>query len=133
MSFSVDRIDHVEVFVRDLDAAARWYCEVLGLEEERRWNPEPVMIGVGGTKLALFQAKPGTTSLLRDPQGRENKSPRWRRVAWQVDAAGFEAAQSHLQSQKVSYEGPIQHGPQVRSIYFEDPDGNPLEITTYAE
>lgn len=131
MSFSVDRIDHVEVFVRDLEAAAHWYREVLGLEEERRWNPEPVMIGVGGTKLALFQAKPGTTSLHRDAEGREDQSPRWRRVAWQVDAAGFEAAQRHLQAQEVPFEGPIQHGQQARSIYFEDPDGNPLEITTY--
>lgn len=55
MAFAVEGIDHVEVFVRDLDAAARWYEQVLGLKEMARWDPEPVMIGAGGNKLALFQ------------------------------------------------------------------------------
>ena len=30
MPFAVDRIDHVEVFVRDLEASVAWYAEVLG-------------------------------------------------------------------------------------------------------
>lgn len=133
MKFSVERIDHVEVFVRDLDASARWYGEVLGLEEVRRWDPEPVMIGVGDTKLALFRASPETVSLDRDTEGGEDRSPRWRRVAWHVNTEGFEAAQRHLGDRDVPFEGPIVHGRQTRSIYFEDPDGNLLEITTYSE
>ena len=60
MPFSVTQIDHVEVLVRDLAAAARWYGEVLGLAERHRWDPEPVMIGrEDGPALALFQASEG--------------------------------------------------------------------------
>ena len=56
MQFAVDQIDHVEVFVRDVEASIRWYADVLGLREYYRADPGPVMIGAGETKLALFQA-----------------------------------------------------------------------------
>ncbi len=59
MPFRAHRIDHVEVFVRDLEAAVAWYAQVLGLEEIMRFDPHPIMIGVRGTMLALFQAPEG--------------------------------------------------------------------------
>ncbi len=121
--FVVDQIDHVEVLVRDIEASTRWYQTVLGLEEVGRWDPEPVMIGAGGTKLALFQAQ-------STGDGPEHHPLRWDLVAWRTDALGFEAAQKHLRSLGIPFRGPVDHqGP--RSIYFQDPDGHPLEITTY--
>jgi catechol 2,3-dioxygenase-like lactoylglutathione lyase family enzyme len=118
MSFAVEGIDHVEVFVRDLDAAAHWYRQVLGLEEVARWDPHPVMMGAGGNKLALFRG------------GRPGAAGGWRRVAWRTDRGGFEAAQQHLRSLGIAFEGPVDHDSSW-SIYFDDPDGNPLEITYY--
>lgn len=123
MSFTAKQIDHVEVFVQDLAAAARWYREALGLEEIVRWDPEPVMIGAGGTKLALFQAD---GSKRKDP----GDAPHWHRAAWQTDAPGFRDAQEHLRSLGIPFRGPIDHG-RAESVYFDDPDGNPLEITYY--
>jgi catechol-2,3-dioxygenase len=124
MSFAVDAIDHVEVFVTDLEQAARWYRQVLGLTEQARWDPEPVMIGVGGTQLALFRAVP-------DPPAAEpERTRRWHRVAWGTDARGFEQAQRHLAACGVPFRGPVDHKT-ARSIYFQDPDGHRLEITTY--
>jgi len=123
MPFTAQRIDHVEVFVRDLEAAARWYREVLGLQEVRRWDPEPVMIGAGGTQLALFQAD-GSAS--QDPGG----APHWHRTAWHTDADGFAAAQEHLRGLGIPFRGPIDHR-LAWSVYFDDPDGNHLEITYY--
>ena len=124
MPFAVERIDHVEVFVRDLEAAAQWYADVLGLREVTRWDPYPIMIGAGGTMLALFQAD-GPRPAVPEP-----RTPHWRRVAFRTDAAGFKAAQEHLASQGVAFEGPVDHE-RAWSIYFTDPDGNTLEITTY--
>ena len=127
MSFAVERIDHVEVFVRDIDAAIRWYADVLGLSEIHRWNPEPVMIGAGGTMLALFrtsQAAPATT----DPRSRHDLG--WHRVAWRTTKTGFEAAQQHLRERGIKFRGPIDHDI-AWSIYFNDPDGNLLEVTHY--
>jgi catechol 2,3-dioxygenase-like lactoylglutathione lyase family enzyme len=123
--FAVDTVDHVEVFVRDIDAAIGWYQRVLGLREVSRWDPHPVMIGAGGTMLALFRADPGARGVLNDAAG----SPlRWRRVAWRTSRAGFEAAQSHLRACGVSFRGPVDHG-RSWSVYFSDLDGHPLEIT----
>lgn len=128
MSFAVNQIDHVEVYVRDVDSALLWYHDVLGLTEVRRWEPEPVLIGAGDTYLALFQARSG----LPDVKGVRPIPPpyRWHRVAWRVTAEGLMEAISHLKSHGISLRGPIDHAGSV-SIYFTDPDGNPLEITTY--
>src|SRR5262245_31504713 len=125
MSFSAQSIDHVEVFVRSIPDAIRWYGDVLGLKEMARWDPEPVMIGAGGTMLALFQAPEGS-----GPRPEADRPPlRWHRVAWRTDANGLERAMEHLKSRSIPFRGPVDHdGPW--SIYFQDPDGNLLEITT---
>jgi catechol 2,3-dioxygenase-like lactoylglutathione lyase family enzyme len=126
--FSVSQIDHVEVYVRDLDRALRWYQEALGLTEVRRWEPEPILIGAGDTYLALFQARSGLPDI---PGTRAIQPPyRWHRVAWRVTAEGLLEAISHLKSLNIPLRGPIDHTGAV-SIYFTDPDGNLLEITTY--
>lgn len=128
MPFRPVRIDHVEVFVRDIDASMRWYGKVLGLTEVMRWDPEPVMIGAGGTMLALFRAAQGAT---RATTGEAPTALRWHRVAWRTDRAGFDEAQNHLASLGIPFAGPMDHK-KTLSIYFDDPDGHPLEITCEA-
>jgi len=127
MSFAVDQMDHVEVYVRDIEASTQWYAKVLGLKEIRRWDPEPVMIGAGDTKLALFRAADDAQPQIGD----KPRSPlRWSLVAWRTTAEGFQQAQEHLSECGVLFDGPIDH--QVaKSIYFVDLDGHPLEITCY--
>ena len=126
MTFVAQGVDHVEVLVRDIAEAARWYRETLGLEEVARWDPEPVMIAAGETKLALFRADQEG----KNPNGGHDGKARWHRVAFRTDEEGFAAAQGHLRSLSIPFRGPIDHG-LARSIYFKDPDGNPLEITYY--
>lgn len=123
--FHVQRIDHVEVLVRDVKRSVEWYRKVLGLRVAEMWEGEPVLLGAGENYLALFTAKHAGPNNSDD-----NRQPpiRWRRVAWRTDQVGFEAAQEHLRDCGVAFEGPVDH--QVAfSLYFEDPDGNPLEIT----
>jgi catechol-2,3-dioxygenase len=98
----------------------------LGPGRKMAQRPEPVMIGAGGTMLALFQAPPESASR---PSEREQPPLRWRRVAWRTNLSGFEAAQEHLAALGIVFRGPVDHGG-TWSIYFQDPDGNPLEITT---
>jgi len=126
VSFAVQRIDHVEVFVRDFDASIRWYERVLGLREVHRWNPEPVMIGAGDTKLAFFKAEDDVP-----PPPASTRAPRrWVRVAWLVAPEAFDDAMAHLRAEHVPFEGPVNHGVS-QSVYFTDPDGHALEITCY--
>ena len=135
-TFRVVQIDHVELFVPDRQEAANWYCRVLGLQvvpgfEQWTANPGgPLMIATaaGGTKLALFEGQP--------QQARPTAG--FHRVAFRVDAAGFIAfvrrlVEQHLndhQGRPVTADAVVDHD-LAYSIYFCDPYGHRLEVTTY--
>lgn len=136
VAFHVLQIDHVELFVPDRHEAAAWYARVLGLEiirgfEEWAVDPRgPLMISSdhGSTKLALFEGEP---QHLRPTAG-------FHRVAFRVDADGFLTFVRRLeryglrdhQDREVTGEAIVDHG-QAYSIYFSDPFGHRLEVTTY--
>lgn len=124
------KFDHAEAFVWDREAAVPWYGRVLGLKEVRRWDPPgPIMVGGPDGMIALFQAHRNGP----DNSDDDRQPPiRWRRIAWRVEPHEFERAQQHLEACGVPFEGPSDHGGPM-SIYFSDPDGNPLEITCYPE
>ena len=130
------QIDHVELFVPDRYEAAEWYGRVLGLrivKEFEHWaaNPAgPLMVATaaGGTKLALFQGSP--------QQSRPTAG--FHRVAFRVDAEQFVAFLKRLEDEelkddrgrRVSADSVVDHK-QAYSIYFCDPYGHRLELTTY--
>ncbi|MFG0328513.1 MAG: VOC family protein [Phycisphaerales bacterium] len=120
--FVIDGIDHVEVFVTDLDAAAAWYARTLGLKLVHKWDGGPYFIGAYGAHLALFPIVGANAGL--DPAAARG----WYRVAWRVTPERFEAAQRWLRELSIPFRGPIDHDI-AWSIYFKDPDGNLLEIT----
>ena len=136
MSFSVDQIDHVEFFVPDRYEAAAWYKRVLGLEilrDYEEWAREgggPLMISSdsGRTKLALFEG---------EPQGAKPTAG-YHLVAFRVDGPGFAEFLRRLSGQgltdhtgkNVSAAAVVDHG-KAYSIYFSDPYGHRLEVTTY--
>lgn len=132
--FEVEQIDHVELFVPDQRAAAAWYERVLGLRviaEFEHWADDgPLMMSTrrAQTKLALFRGEP-----LESP-------PRaaFRRVAFQVDAAGFLTFLNRLEDLDLKAEAGapvtlndwVDHSESL-SIYFVDPWRHRFEITTY--
>ena len=134
--FKVDKIDHVEFFVPDRHQAAAWYAETLGLvilPECEHWakNPQgPLMISSDGgrTKLALFRGQP--------QQARATAG--FHRVAFSVDGETFARFLNRLRHLNLTdHEGLAvtaddvkDHG-EARSIYFCDPYGHRLEVTTY--
>ena len=135
-AFKVDRIDHVEFFVPDRHQAADWYDAVLGLKilsECEHWaaNPSgPLMISSDGgrTKLALFQGQPQNA----------RKTAGFHRVAFVVDAGNFERFLGQLQRLNLTDDdGHVVTRDDVKdhagaySIYFSDPYGHRLELTTY--
>jgi catechol 2,3-dioxygenase-like lactoylglutathione lyase family enzyme len=119
MGFVVEGIDHVAVAVGDQKASERWYREVLGLSREfvEQWGDTPAVLMASASGFALFAAPPA------DP------GPLVRHVALRVDRANFEAAQEEFRGRGISFE--FQDHGAAHSIYFEDPDGLRLELTTY--
>lgn len=122
--FQLQGIDHVAIAVRDVDRSVAWYREVLGLERVHDvWGNHPAMVGIGTTAVALFPVEGAP----KPRPGRDVLT--MRHLAFRVDRTNFLAAQAALRSRGIPFE-PEHHGIS-ESIYFHDPDGHELEITTY--
>jgi catechol 2,3-dioxygenase-like lactoylglutathione lyase family enzyme len=134
-TFRVQQIDHVELFVPDRYQAAQWYERVLGLQIVREceaWAADggPLMISSddGNTKLALFEGQPAPAP----------PNAAFRRVAFKVTGHGFgeflsrlpELALVDARRRPVTAEAVVDHQ-RAYSIYFCDPHGHLLEVTTY--
>ena len=124
------KIDHIELFVPSREQAAEWYGKVFGfqvLEEHRDWAMEggPLMISNdgGNTMIALFKGP---------PQGQQEVRG-FRRLAFRVtdsDFLRFMETSGSLLAAPLRAENIQDHGKAI-SVYFSDPFGNLLEVTTY--
>lgn len=125
------KIDHVELFVPDRHEAAAWYARVLGfeiVEEHLDWAEDgrgPLMISNDGgtTMIALFQGPPQGDEPVRG----------LRRLAFRVCGAHFAAfvrGSGAWRAEPLGGADVQDHGKAV-SVYFTDPYGTPLEVTTY--
>lgn len=123
--FRLEGIDHVALAVRDVRRSARWYQDVLGLERrfEEGWGDYPAVVGVGATSIALFPVGAD------EPKPPDRGTLAMRHLAFRVDRENFTRAQTALRARGVSFTFE-DHGA-AHSIYFGDPDGHELEITTY--
>jgi catechol 2,3-dioxygenase-like lactoylglutathione lyase family enzyme len=126
-AFTVEGLDHVALAVRDVHGSAAWYRDVLGFERRYQdvWGDRPIVVGAGTTSLALFPTEGPYQGGPEKPPGRAHL----RHIAFRVDAANFARAQASLQSRGLAFE--FQDHAISQSIYFEDPDGYEIEITTY--
>ena len=123
--FRVEGIDHVALAVRDVARSVAWYQDVLGLERRYAdvWGDFPAVVGVGTTSLAFFPARvPEPT-----PPGRDTLAVR--HIAFRVDRAAFDQARGGLQARGLALR--FEDHTAAHSLYFTDPDGHQLEITTY--
>ena len=124
--FHVEGLDHVALAVRDVHATVRWYQDVLGLERrfEAVWGDHPAVVGAGTTGLAFFPV--GTATPLPPP-------PRGtlavRHIAFRTDRENFARAHDALRARGIAYTT-ADHTAAL-SLYFTDPDGHQLELTTY--
>jgi glyoxylase I family protein len=118
----LQRLDHVSLNVTDRARSIAWYRDVLGLPQLNHPtdDDEPVFIGEPGLQFGLFQAQ-------RQSPAREPESSGLRHVALVVD--DLDAAQERLQEHGVPFDY-ADHG-NALSVYFRDPDGHVLELTTY--
>lgn len=121
------QIDHVEILVPDRDAARAWYGEWLGFKampEHADWvETGPIMLtnDGGATMLAFFTGDSGESD--RVARG-------WSRVAFRVNGAELLDWSTRYRATGQELEGPCDHK-KAWSVYFSDPWGNALELTTY--
>ena len=123
--FQIDFLDHVAIRVRDLEAAAQWYEQTLGLRRysPKEWQPFPIFLLAGKTGIALFPASSSTQAL-------EGALPSIRidHFAFQLSAQDFAQAQAHYEKLGLTYQ--LQDHYYFQSLYTKDPDGHTVELTT---
>jgi catechol-2,3-dioxygenase len=124
--FKIDHLDHVALAVKDLKRSRQWYQEVLGLERryEKTWGEVPTMMCAGNTCIALFPTK-----TQKPKPAPDDDTIAMRHLAFRVSRKNFEQAQIELRHRGMAYE--FQDHDIAHSIYFSDPDGHRLELTTY--
>jgi catechol 2,3-dioxygenase-like lactoylglutathione lyase family enzyme len=124
--FKIKALDHVALSVRDLERSARWYADVLGFkrEHEGMWDGVPIFVGNGAAAIALFPVREegGSTS-------RDRAAVRMLHFAFRADRENFLRAQDELKKRAIAFD--FQNHEISHSIYFRDPDGHQIEITTY--
>ena len=123
---NLEGIDHVALAVSDVERSAQWYIDVLGFEYRHKdvWDGIPTFIAKGTTAIALFPPR---------GEGRSTTSSqpaiRMLHLAFRANQKSFLAAQQELKRREIKFE--FQDHEISHSIYFRDPDGHQLEITTY--
>ena len=126
MMFELEGIDHVALSARDVERSAQWYIDVLGFERlhQGMWNGVPTFIGKGTIAIALFPAR-----------NRDSKTAAGAakidmlHLAFRANRKNFLTAQEELKRRGIKFH--FQDHEISHSIYFRDPDGHELEITTY--
>jgi catechol 2,3-dioxygenase-like lactoylglutathione lyase family enzyme len=109
--------DFITVGTTDFEGAVKFYGEVLGLPESKRWGNMPgAEFETGNLTIAVMQ---------NDAFGLEfNKhgNP----IEFHVE--DFEAARAELESRGVAFKGDTHDSGVCHQAFFEDPDGNALAI-----
>ena len=117
----INKVGHVVLNVKDVEASVKFYTEALGMEVMRLRENSAAFLSFGTQHhdIALFKA----------PEGAEMGTLGLNHIAFQIEGGETELRQL--------YGRLIQHGAKVdyttdhgmtHSVYFFDPDGNRLEI-----
>ena len=114
------QLGHVHLVVSDLDRAVEFYTEFLDLSvTERQANYVFLSTGERHHDLAL-QARPEASSPPPNSRGLYH-------VAFELDTpAALRACYESLQERETEAQ-PVDHGIS-KSLYFDDPDGNGVEL-----
>ena len=148
------QIDHVNLVVQDLEAMTIFYAEVLGLKITKRvtisgeWIGRTVGLGEVNADVVYldFPAGPrieliryNRPAMHRPPNVDLPNAPGIRHLAFRIDDIDTTAARLNLAGVKlfsdvqtvpdtqVTYAG----GVRKRLVYFQDPEGNLLELCEY--
>ncbi len=118
-------IHHIALNVRDLDKAEAFYTDVLGFTVMERFSKglRHIMLDTGNSAVALFEAPDLDTKASIDLMSETG----YEHFAFRADRDQFDAIVKELKGKIDDVDGPVKRGNGM-SVYFNDPDGNHLEI-----
>ena len=115
-------LNHIIIPAKDKDASATFLAEILGVKPEQQWGPfRPVQTSNGVTLDFV-----------------DSKDVRTQHYAFLVSDEEFDEIFGRIRARGLTYwadpgqqqPGRINHHDGGRGVYWDDPDGNNLEIIT---
>ena len=130
MRFTIDRIDHFVLNVKDVEITAAWYQRVLGMEREDFGPKNRTALKFGGQKINV---RPSGEDQSSWPTGVDD-TPGTADLCF-ITAVPPDEVVAHLHDCGIQIVmGPGERagalGP-IQSVYCRDPDGNLIEISSY--
>jgi catechol 2,3-dioxygenase-like lactoylglutathione lyase family enzyme len=127
MTLTIDRIDHLVMTVRDIEATVKFYCDVLGMTQ--------VSFGNNRTALVFGKQKINLHPLSNDIEPTASRPTPGALDICLITPTSISAVVEELLQHSINVElGPVQReGAQgkMTSVYLRDPDGNLVEIAHY--
>jgi len=123
---AIERILETVLYVDDLDAAERFYRDVLGLKLDSRKDGVFVFFRCGEAMLLLFDPRASATGHSVPPHGAKGPG----HVCFAVPEDALGPWQARLAASGVAIEQEVSWPRGGRSFYFRDPAGNSLELAT---
>jgi glyoxylase I family protein len=134
----IEQIHHVAYRCKNAKETVEFYQKVLNMDflmamaEDRAPSTKAddpymhVFLDAGSGNILAFFELPNSP-----PMGRDPNTPEWvQHIAFRVsDLTALREAKKHVEDCGIAVVGPTDHGV-FQSIYFFDPSGNRLELTT---
>ena len=126
----VEGIDHVAINCKDLKRSLEFYTQILGLKITEREYSKPgaeYFLDCGSSLIGLIQGEEKKGAHLL-----ENEGIGGNHVSFRCRTRDFDGIVEELKKAQV----PIQFSKKREkswSVYFEDPDGNKLEVTAWPQ
>jgi catechol-2,3-dioxygenase len=122
--FTVKRLNHLVLYVRDAQRALEFYRDVLGFDIVEAPSPQAVFLRANGSDnhhdLGLFGVGPEATAPTHPYVGMYH-------AAWEVETIEDLARAREALQGAGALRGESDHGNSL-SLYAADPDGNELEV-----
>ena len=120
----ISGVDHVALVTTDVERAAKFYTEILGLREisrlETTHSGTLIFVGVNSTTIELFGGGKPKASPKENEVG-------YKHICFLVDDVDAEFARLRAQAVEFDME-PATVDAGLRIAFFRDPDGNRIEL-----
>ena len=128
-TLKVSEILEVALYVTDLAAAEQFYTKILGLSPYSRFAERHVFLRCSDRMVLLFNAEETVHSGDGPLDAPEHGMKGTGHIAFAVRDYEIDQWKKHLTTQGISIEKEIRWE-KGRSLYFRDPSGNSVEITS---
>jgi catechol 2,3-dioxygenase-like lactoylglutathione lyase family enzyme len=123
---TLSRILETVLYAVDMEAAEKFYSEVLELSLLTREPGRSLVYTVGGDMLLIFYAPESLKKTNLPAHGTSGPG----HMAFEIEENEYETWKEHLLGKNIVIEKGVAWGSGARSLYFRDPSGNVLEIAT---